>query len=691
MAIYGSGSSASANYSQNKAKVNYAQVEEQTGFHVGKGGMDVKVAGNTHLAGSVIDSEAAQDKNHFKTKSLTHTDIENRSEVEVKSVSAGLSTDMAQNAKNAMAAAASALGNKHESATSQTQSAIGSNIQIDTETPENLTALSRDTQNANHKVKAFDHNEVKEQQEAAQVAGELFAKVTGDLAKKFEFKDGSKEKIAMHALAGALAAKMSDGNVATGAAAGAGSEWLNTYVTDYLNEQAKDLKLDDGQKEKLKQAAQQMTALVIGAAAGAVSGGTSETMKQGALTSYNAETYNRQLHVDEIKWIKENAKRFAQEESERLGHQVTEQEAMDRLITQAAQEVDYAWFKKIGETDGQAQSFLRGATAQGDVPPYDNRGTFINSDGKRQSMFTVADKDEYYSTGKYSNVLAQFDKANGHVVTNTLQPKVKYNLYTKSLSDGADAALKGTLHAFDHPEDILKPISFGIGNCLKEDICISAGKEMLSDSGKAVWQSGKDIFGAGYRLDDVNYLYGKNMVNEIDAIAAVRGGTGLLELTGAGKVTSTALNYARFKLPIVGKTKGYDLKSFNYEAHNAKVYQDLKMDLKTHQSANHVIEHLQQYGKLPDEYVTKRIAETKYGWKPGTALKKGQIGGDIYRNEQQLLPTSDGRVWFEADVGINNQISRNKQPGTRLLYSNDGLLFITTDHYKSFKEIGKWK
>ena len=541
VAIYGSGSSASANYSQNKAKVNYAQVEEQTGFHVGKGGMDVKVAGNTHLAGSVIDSEADQDKNHFKTKSLTHTDIENRSEVEVKSVSAGLSTDMAQNAKNAMAAAASALGNKHESATSQTQSAIGSNIQIDTETPENLTALSRDTQNANHKVKAFDHNEVKEQQEAAQVAGELFAKVTGDLAKKFEFEDGSKEKIAMHALAGALAAKMSDGNVATGAAAGAGSEWLNTYVTDYLNEQAKDLKLDAGQKEKLKQAAQQMTALVIGAAAGAVSGGTSETMKQGALTSYNAETYNRQLHVDEIKWIKENAKRFAQEESERLGLQVTEQEAMERLITQAAQEVDYAWFKKIGETDGQAQSFLRGATAQGDVPPYDNRGTFINSDGKRQSMFTVADKDEYYSTGKYSNALAQFDKANGHVVTNTLQPKVKYNLYTKSLSDGADAALKGTLHAFDHPEDVLKPISFGIANCLKEDMCISSGKEMLSDSGKAVWQSGKDIFGAGYRLDDVNYLYGKNMVNEIDAIAAVRGGTALLELTGAGRAAGVGV------------------------------------------------------------------------------------------------------------------------------------------------------
>ena len=56
----------------------------------------------------------------------------------------------------------------------------------------------------------------------------------------------------------------------------------------------------------------------------------------------------------------------------------------------------------------------------------------------------------------------------------------------------------------------------------------------------------------------------------------------------------------------------------------------------------------------------------------------------------KLLIRNVGKL-KEADVEINNQISRNKQPGTRLLYSNDGLLFITSDHYKSFKEIGKWK
>ncbi len=57
--------------------------------------------------------------------------------------------------------------------------------------------------------------------------------------------------------------------------------------------------------------------------------------------------------------LKKTQKRFAQEESERLGHQVTEQEAMERLITQAAQEVDYAWFKKIARNRWPSTVFLK--------------------------------------------------------------------------------------------------------------------------------------------------------------------------------------------------------------------------------------------------------------------------------------------------------------------------------------------
>ena len=63
----------------------------------------------------------------------------------------------------------------------------------------------------------------------------------------------------------------------------------------------------------------------------------------------------------------------------------------------------------------------------------------------------------------------------------------------------------------------------------------------------------------------------------------------------------------------------------------------------------------------------------------------------IFKNNKGLLPNKEGRVWYEADIGVNPNISRSKQPGTRLIYSNDGMLFITTDHYESFKDIGQWK
>nr|WP_223257711.1 ribonuclease domain-containing protein [Pectobacterium peruviense] len=57
----------------------------------------------------------------------------------------------------------------------------------------------------------------------------------------------------------------------------------------------------------------------------------------------------------------------------------------------------------------------------------------------------------------------------------------------------------------------------------------------------------------------------------------------------------------------------------------------------------------------------------------------GQIGGDIFRNSDELLPSAPGRVWFEADIGLSNTMSRGNasQPASRLLYSSDGLLYVT--------------
>ncbi|PTW84033.1 hypothetical protein DBL07_26055 [Achromobacter mucicolens] len=62
-----------------------------------------------------------------------------------------------------------------------------------------------------------------------------------------------------------------------------------------------------------------------------------------------------------------------------------------------------------------------------------------------------------------------------------------------------------------------------------------------------------------------------------------------------------------------------------------------------------------------------------------------------FLNSERILPSAPGRTWFEADIGINNLSSRGSQRGARLMYSNDGLLYITTDHYKTVTPVGKWR
>ena len=169
---YGSGGGASVSASYNKAKVDYAQVNEQAGIRVGEDGMNANIHNHTQLNGAIIESDADASKNRFKTKSLTHTDIENKSEIKTESASISAGTG-GINPMQAISSALSLLGNTNESARSTTQSAISGNIQIDTETPEKLTALSRDTKNANQRVEKQDLQKVQERQEMAKVIGDI--------------------------------------------------------------------------------------------------------------------------------------------------------------------------------------------------------------------------------------------------------------------------------------------------------------------------------------------------------------------------------------------------------------------------------------------------------------------------------------------------------------------------------------
>ena len=169
---YGSGGSASVNASYNKAKVDYAQVNEQAGIRVGEDGIDANIRNHAQLNAAIIESSAEESKNRFKAKSISTTDIENRSEIKTESASIGAGTG-GINPMQAISSTLSLLGNTNESARSTTKSAISGNIRIETETPENLTALSRDTKNANQRVEKQDLQKVQERQEMAKVIGDI--------------------------------------------------------------------------------------------------------------------------------------------------------------------------------------------------------------------------------------------------------------------------------------------------------------------------------------------------------------------------------------------------------------------------------------------------------------------------------------------------------------------------------------
>lgn len=96
---------------------------------------------------------------------------------------------------------------------------------------------------------------------------------------------------------------------------------------------------------------------------------------------------------------------------------------------------------------------------------------------------------------------------------------------------------------------------------------------------------------------------------------------------------------------------------------------------------------LKFYKFLSKNYVSKQTAE-KAGWKSykgnlRDVIQGASIGGDIYYNDKSKFPTSPGRIWYEADINYTGGY-RNQH---RLLYSNDGLLFVTYDHYETFYEV----
>ena len=90
------------------------------------------------------------------------------------------------------------------------------------------------------------------------------------------------------------------------------------------------------------------------------------------------------------------------------------------------------------------------------------------------------------------------------------------------------------------------------------------------------------------------------------------------------------------------------------------------------------------YGHLPGNFVTKKEAEAA-GWSGGALdrVMPGKcIGGSSFGNREGLLPKAKGRKWTECDVNTRGRSSRGPE---RIVFSNDGLIYYSPDHYESFE------
>lgn len=125
-----------------------------------------------------------------------------------------------------------------------------------------------------------------------------------------------------------------------------------------------------------------------------------------------------------------------------------------------------------------------------------------------------------------------------------------------------------------------------------------------------------------------------------------------------------------------------DLTETSISENKTKEPEDVDINRLTNEKI--VVDFVRKNGRLPDYYLTKNQAR-KLGWNSGKGnlcdvLPGKAIGGDNFANREGKLPKQKGRKYYEADINYHC----GHRQADRLVFSSDGLIFISKDHYKSF-------
>jgi hypothetical protein len=212
--------------------------------------------------------------------------------------------------------------------------------------------------------------------------GSVLTNVIGDLGQQYGWQEGSSEKLILHGLAGLIEAKVANGNIGAGIAAGVINEALLPFMTDYLKEHGIPEFTADGKRNPEFDSLLKLGSGLIGAATGALAGGDTQSAALGLNTAVTATQNNRMMHPDEIAYLhdKDRVARFIDYYKEATGEVLTADEAIAYLDRYGAAMVDKSWAAVNGQNDIVA-TFI----GQESI----NAPTYKDSQGFAHNMFQV--------------------------------------------------------------------------------------------------------------------------------------------------------------------------------------------------------------------------------------------------------------------------------------------------------------
>lgn len=215
----GSNKAVSGSASVGKIDSNYKSVTDQSGIYAGGQGFDIGVGKNTDLKGGIISSAAEAEKNKLSTGTLTFEDIENKTDY--KADNNGISASEVDGTYKYSPSKGMPASGEAESKTKATISEGTIEIRDTDKQKQDIEKLNRVTNNSLNKLgEIFDKTKVEERMELADEFGKLAYEAVGDLAQAKGWKEGSKEKNALHAVVGGIMSKLGGNGFLAGASAG---------------------------------------------------------------------------------------------------------------------------------------------------------------------------------------------------------------------------------------------------------------------------------------------------------------------------------------------------------------------------------------------------------------------------------------------------------------------------------------